>query len=208
MLARLVSIVGLLLAAAGGFSAPSHGAECGLCQLIRSTPASDFSSVAHPNGGPSRAILMRHADKPDDPDDPDLSAAGTSRAHHLATYIPETFGRPDSIIATARSKHSDRPLETVEPLAKAVGLSVQHDIEDKEFEELVDEIFFDPTYRGKTLVVCWHHGTLPAIAALLGAPAGSYPDPWPDNTYNVILDFRYDPNSGAAPVVRQVTEPF
>ena len=107
-----------------------------------------------------------------------------------------------------RSKHSDRPLETAEPLARAVGVTVQHDIRDKDFEDLVDEIFSDPAYRGKTVVICWHHGTLPAIAALLGAPAGSYPDPWPDDTYNVILDFRYDPNSGSPPAVTQVTEPF
>jgi hypothetical protein len=78
----------------------------------------------------------------------------------------------------------------------------------REFEDLIDAIFSDESYRGKTLVICWHHGTLPEMAALLGAPVGSYPDPWPDDTYNVILDFRYDPNSGAAPSVTQVTEPF
>jgi hypothetical protein len=151
---------------------------------------------------------MRHADKPDDPDDPDLSPAGVARADHLATYIPQTFGKPDYIIATARSRHSDRPLETVEPLARAVGATVQHDIRDKDFEDLVEEIFSDPAYRGKIVVIAWHHGTLPAIAALLGAPAGSYPDPWPDDTYSVILDFRYDPNSGDPPAVTQVNEPF
>jgi hypothetical protein len=151
---------------------------------------------------------MRHADKPDDPDDPDLSTAGVTRAQHLATYIPETIGRPDFIIATARSKHSDRPVETVGPLAQTIGLSIQHDIKDKDFEDLVDEIFSDPTYRGKTLLICWHHGTLPAIASLLGAPVGSYPDPWPDDTYNLLLDFRYDPNSGSPPTVTQVSEPF
>jgi hypothetical protein len=185
-----------------------HRAECDLCQFVRSAPASEFTAAAHPNGGPSRIILMRHADKPDDPDDPDLSAAGVARAEHLATYIPQTFGKPDYVIATARSKHSDRPLETAEPLALAVGVTVQHDIGDKDFEDLVDEIFSDAAYHGKTVVICWHHGTLPSIAALLGAPAGGYPDPWPDDMYNVILDFRYDPNSGSPPSVTRVTEPF
>jgi phosphohistidine phosphatase SixA len=185
-----------------------HRPECAICQLVRAMPGSNFSPVAHPNGGPARIILMRHADKPDDPDDPDLSAAGEARAEHLASYIPQTFGKPDVIIATARSKHSDRPLETVEPLARAVDEPVEHDIKDKDFEDLVDEIFSDPDYRGKTIVICWHHGTLPAIAALLGAPVGSSPDPWPDDTYNLILDLRYDPNSGTSPTVTQVTEPF
>ena len=99
-------------------------------------------------------------------------------------------------------------VETVEPLAAAMGVDVQQDIKDKDFEDLVDEVFSDPAYRGRTVVICWHHGTLPAIAALLGAPAGSYPDPWPDNAYNIILDFSYDPNSGKPPTVTRVTEPF
>jgi len=186
----------------------AHQSECDLCQFVRSAPSSEFSAAPHPNGGPSRILLMRHADKPDDPEDPNLSAAGMVRADHLAAYIPQTFGKPDYIIATARSKHSDRPLETVEPLARAVGVTVQHDIRDKDFEDLVEEIFSDPAYHGKTVVIAWHHATLPAIAALLGAPAGSYPDPWPDDTYDVILDFRYDPDSGAPPAITQVTEPF
>ena len=46
------------------------------------------------------------------------------------------------------------------------------------------------------------------IAALLGAPPGSFPDPWSEDLYNVILDFRYDPNTGAAPAVTRVVEPF
>jgi phosphohistidine phosphatase SixA len=186
----------------------AYRAECDLCQLVRSAPASEFTAAPHPNGGPSRIILMRHADKPDDPDNPDLSPAGVIRAEHLATYIPQAFGKPDYIIATARSKHSDRPVETVAPLAQAVGVRVEHDIDDKDFEDLVDEIFSDAAYHGKTVVICWHHGTLPAIAALLGAPVGGFPDPWPDDTYNVILDFRYDPNSGSPPAVTRVTEPF
>jgi broad specificity phosphatase PhoE len=203
MLARIACAAMLLMAPASAVQA-----ECDLCQFVRSAPASEFAAVPHPNGGPSRIILMRHADKPDDPDDPDLSAAGVARAEHLAAYIPQTFGKPDYIIATARSKHSDRPVETVAPLAHAVGVTARDDFRDKDFEDLVEDLFSDPTYRGKTLVICWHHGTLPAIAALLGAPAGSYPDPWPDDTYNVILDFRYGPSAGSPPTVTQIIEPF
>lgn len=196
------------LFAAVGVPAFAAGPRCDFCSLSRSAPASDFTAAEHPDGGPSRIILMRHADKPDDPDDPDLSDAGVARAERLATYIPQTFGKPDFIIATAHSKHSNRPSETVKPLAKALGMEVQHDIEDNDFEDLVDEVFSEPAYHGKTLVICWHHGKLPAIAALLGAPAGSYPDPWPEDTYNIILNFRYDPSSGSPPTVTRTIEPF
>lgn len=180
---------------------------CTFCRLSRESGAG-FAAVEHPNGGPSRILLMRHADKPDDPEDSDLSQAGMQRAEHLATYIPQTFGKPDYIIATAHSKHSNRPTETVQPLASALGIEIQNDIKDDDFEELVNEIYSDPAYHGKTVVISWHHGKLPAIAAMLGAPAGSYPDPWPDDTYNIILDFRYDANSGTPPTVTRVVEPF
>jgi phosphohistidine phosphatase SixA len=170
--------------------------------------ASDYAPIEHFMGGPKRIILMRHADKTDDPDDEDLSEAGHARAEHLATYIPQTFGKPDFIIATAHSKHSNRPRETVEPLADALGMKVLHDFENRDFADLIQEIFDDPGYKGKTLVICWHHGNLPAIAALLGAPAGSYPDPWPEDAYNLVLDLQYDPNSGSPPTVNRVIEPF
>ena len=174
-----------------GMLQPAGRFGCVFCRLIRES-AADFTAVEHPNGGPSRILLMRHADKPEDRYDSDLSDAGMARAEHLATYIPQTFGKPDYIIATAHSKHSNRPTETVKPLADALGMKVQHDFEDDDFEELVEEIFDNVAYHGKTIVVCWHHGKLPAIAALLGAPTGSYPDPWPEDAYNIILDFQYE----------------
>jgi phosphohistidine phosphatase SixA len=180
---------------------------CTICTRTREQ-ASDYAPVPHFLGGPKRILLMRHADKTDDAQDEDLSEAGQARAEHLATYIPQTFGNPDFIIASAHSKHSNRSKETVEPLAHALGMKVQHDLEKDEFEDLVEEIFNNPDYKGKTVVICWHHGKLPAIAALLGAPAGSYPDPWPDDAYNLILDLQYDPNSGSVPTVNRVIEPF
>jgi hypothetical protein len=36
----------------------------------------------------------------------------------------------------------------------------------------------------------------------------SYPDPWPEDAYNIILDLHYDPNSGSPPTVTRVLEPF
>src|SRR6478672_6050226 len=49
--------------------------RCVICWLTRESSA-DFAPLSHANGGPSRIILMRHADKPDDLDDEDLSEAG------------------------------------------------------------------------------------------------------------------------------------
>jgi broad specificity phosphatase PhoE len=170
--------------------------------------AQPASAVDHPDGGPSRILLMRHAEKTGDPDDINLSGAGEKRAERLASFIPETFGKPDFIFAAERSKRSIRSIETVEPLAAATGLKVQHDVEDRDFEDLISEIFSNPDYRGKTIVICWHHKKLPDIASLLGAPSGSYPDPWPEDLFNLILDFKYDAHSDRPPDVAKVIEPF
>jgi hypothetical protein len=99
-------------------------------------------------------------------------------------------------------------METVKPLSAALGLDVQCHIEDKDFKSLVTEIFSKSEYHGKTVVICWHHGKLPEIAALLGAPKGSYPSPWPQDCFNLILDFRYDAKSDAPPIVAQIVNPF
>jgi hypothetical protein len=151
---------------------------------------------------------MRHAEKTGDPADIHLSETGLKRAERLTSFIPQTFGKPGFIFAAARSKRSIRSIETVEPLAAALGSEVRHEVEDKDFEDLIRDLFSNTDYRGQTIVVCWHHGKLPDIAALLGAPAGSYPDPWPQNVFNLIIDLRYSPNTDQPPVVTKVIEPF
>jgi hypothetical protein len=185
----------------------AYGVGYLFCRMRRKS-SPDVTALAHPDGGPSRIILMRHGEKTGDPEDIHLSEAGKQRADGLASYIPATFGRPDFIFAAARSKRSIRSIETVEPLAAATGVPVQHDIEDNDFEDLVREIFSNPAYRDKTIVICWHHQKLPQIASLLGAPPGSYPEPWSEDLYNIILDFRYDPKTDAPPSVTRVVQPF
>ncbi|WP_143111323.1 histidine phosphatase family protein [Hyphomicrobium facile] len=194
---------------------PGRGIKAWLCArakslwaALRGTTAEEITATHHPAGGPGRILLMRHAEKTGDTSDILLSAEGTKRAQRLVTYIPETFGRPDFIYAAARSKRSIRSIETMRPLAAALGIEVQHHIEDKAFKSLVAEIFSKPGYHGKTIVICWHHGKLPEIAALLGGREGSYPASWPQDVFNLILDFRYDQKSNAPPTVCQIVEPF
>jgi len=193
----------------------SRGLRAWLCSITelfwrtgrdRSEP--EITATDHPDGGPGRILLMRHAEKTGDEADILLSPDGQKRAERLVTYIPETFGRPDFIYAAARSKRSIRSIETMKPLAAALGLELQHHIEDKDFKSLVREIFSKPEYRGKLLVICWHHKKLPEIAALLGAPEGSYPAFWPQDVFNLIIDLRYDPETDRVPIVKQVIEPF
>jgi broad specificity phosphatase PhoE len=154
----------------------------------------------------TRILVMRHAEKSDDPKDPDLTPAGRRRAEALATFIPQTFASPDFVFATARSKHSARPIETVEPLANALGIAIDANFADQDYGALAEVVSKDERFTGKLILVCWHHGNIPNLAHALGAPTGQYPDPWPRDVFDLILQIERSAN--AATTIREIIEPF
>jgi len=155
---------------------------------------------------PSLLLLMRHSEKPSDPKDPDLAEAGVHRAEELRTYIPTTFGKPDFLFASAISKHSARPYDTLKPLSKKIGIPIDTTYADQDYTALAAELLSDPRYEGKRIAVAWHHGNIPSLAHALGAAAGQYPDPWDPEVFNAILKFEWA--SGLRPHVAMITEPF
>jgi hypothetical protein len=131
------------------------------------------------HASPKCIFIIRHAEKPDSRDDVNLTAKGYQRAEALAHVIPDRFGVPDFIWATAATKHSVRPLETIQPLAKALHMMVLHTYTDGEVAKLAADLLSDSRYSGKTILVCWHHGEIPALAKALGvadAPAAWNPE--------------------------------
>lgn len=152
-----------------------------------------------------KILLMRHAEKPEDPLDPDLSAPGETRAQNLARYISDNFGKPDFLFASALSKHSQRPYETLKPLSEAIGVPIDPTFADQDYAALAHEIHNKPKYERKLLVVCWHHGHIPSLAQDLKAKAGDYPNPWDPAVFNLILEFTF---ANGTPAVRRVIEPF
>jgi hypothetical protein len=147
---------------------------------------------------PRCVVLLRHAEKPGDAavdleqDGPHLSPHGRARAAALAFHLPETLGRPDVLFAAATSKHSNRPLETITPLAERLGLAVHAKDPDHDFAALAAKILGDEQMSGKLVVVCWHHGKLPQLAAALGVV--NPPNPWPPAVFDRFwrIDFGGD----------------
>ncbi|MDH6150422.1 hypothetical protein [Paraburkholderia tuberum] len=157
---------------------------------------------------PKFILVMRHAEKPADPMDPNLSEQGFARARSLATYIPETretLGSPDFIFAAAISKHSARPYETVEPLAKATGKPIDATFADQDYSALASTLLSTPPYADQQLVVCWHHGNIPSLMRMLGCKEGAYPNPWDHKVFNLILKVEF---AHGTPSVSQIVEPF
>lgn len=197
--------VGLLILAAAFETLRQRARRSVLADAGDDAPARDTDAPG--TSHPARVILMRHAEKTGDPDDIHLSDAGRARAEKLATYIPQTIGKVDAIFAAARSKRSIRSIETMEPLGAALGIPVQHDIEDDDVKDLARQLFEDPALAGKTIVICWHHKKLPKLARMLGAPDTlQESEDWSEDVYNVMLDFRYGPQGD--PVVTRIEEPF
>src|ERR1700738_1275483 len=94
----------------------------------------------------ARILLMRHAEKTADPMDPHLSQEGYASAANRADFIPATFGIPQCLIATSISKHSVRPIETLEPLSTKIGVSVDATYADQDYSALASQLLSEPRY--------------------------------------------------------------
>jgi hypothetical protein len=92
---------------------------------------------------PSLVLPTRHAEKPADTQDPHLSNEGRIRAEKLAVYIPETFGDIRLLFASAISKYSARPYETLKPLSKKLDLPIDATHADQDYAALANELLVD-----------------------------------------------------------------
>jgi hypothetical protein len=136
------------------------------------------------SGPPSLVILIRHAEKPgeskghvitdDETTDPNLAPLGYYRAGAYAAYFDSELNGGlyppiDHIFATAASHKSNRPVLTVTPLAAALGKNIhnQYSNDQAGIDALAADVL-SGAYAGRTLLICWHHGTMPAVAAALG----------------------------------------
>ena len=158
-----------------------------------------MSGATHASG-PKEVLIIRHGEKPGDPavdnqaDGPDLSTKGYERAAALAIYIPATFHQPDFLFATQPSRHSNRPVETITPLAQALKMTINSNHADDDYQKVADDILQNSKYAGKEVLICWHHGQIPNLAKALGV---SNPvDPWPGTVFDRV--WRIDYSSGKA----------
>lgn len=176
-----------------------------LKSLLGIGPKATGVSPFPPRTGPARLLVFRHAEKPQSKKDRRLSPEGRARAERLVDFIPQTFGRPDFLIAAAPGKRSDRPVETLTPLAQALGLSIMDEISDNENDDLLARLQEDTSYAGKSGVICWRHSDIPGLLALLGAPDGTFPTFWGEEVYDLMFEIDY--REHGTPNVRSFRSP-
>jgi hypothetical protein len=159
----------------------------------RTSPSIDAqSSAAITQRPPTTILIIRHAEKPPQ-GDPDLSAEGYARAQLLLkAFIPlgvrPDLPTPQYIFAAAASTHSNRSALTVIPLAEALHLQINQDYKDHDYTNLAAELL-SGRYAGKVILVSWHHGKIPQLAAALGARPPY--DPWPEQQFDRIWKIDY-----------------
>jgi len=154
--------------------------------------------------GPKNSVVLiiRHAENP--ADGHGLSPRGEERAKAYANYF-QNFAvdskrlEPQAVLVAADSKQSHRPRLTVQPFAKAANLPIDNRFANKEPADLTAEL--RANYQGKIILICWHHGQIPALLRALGAaPETLLPNgKWPKDVYDWVIMVSFDENGHVIP---------
>jgi hypothetical protein len=170
------------------------------CLWLAAGAGSSVVAKEHKSSGKDRladatVLIIRHADKPESGDG--LSPAGMARANAYVNYF-ENYKVDDATIkltalfAAADSKESHRPVLTLEPLSRAIGLPIDSQYKDKDYAKLVEAL--QSTEHGKYILICWHHGEIANLLRALGAdpdqliPGGK----WPGDQYGWVMQLSYN----------------
>lgn len=146
--------------------------------------------MTHPRF-PAAILIVRHGEKPDDHSDSHLNDVGRVRADMLAKTFPSLYPNLSVLFSAAASSHSNRSYETIDPLAKTMRLAVNNSFSDSQHAELAEYILRgSEDYSGKTILICWHHENIPALAREdLGQE--SAPTFWRDEVFDQIWQIDY-----------------
>ena len=147
-------------------------------------------------------LIIRHAE--DAGSGHGLSPRGEERAKAYKDYflnftVDSKRLEPQVILVADDSKHSHRPRLTVEPFAKAAKLPIDSRFDNKQPADLAAELRAND--QGKVILVCWHHGQIPALLRALGAaPEKLLPEgKWPKTVYDWVILVSFDENGHLIP---------
>ena len=174
------------------------------CLFIAVIHCSALLIVANAQEGPKNSVIViiRHAEDP--ANGHGLSARGQERAKAYIKYF-ENFTvdskrlEPNVVVVAADSKQSHRPRLTVEPFAKAAKLPIDNRFANKQPTDLAAELHTN--YQDKVILVCWHHGQIPAVLRALGADPGTLlpKGKWPKRVYDWLVMVSFDENGDLIP---------
>lgn len=136
---------------------------------------------------PNAIYLVRHGEKVSTGKDPDLTSQGQLRAQNIATTLHRTG------IQAIFSTPTTRTLQTAQPLAKQLGLTVER-YDPATPKALVEKV---KALEGAVLVV-GHSNTLPELVRLFGGEPGT---DIADNEYDRLYQLIPAPGGATRTVV-------
>jgi phosphohistidine phosphatase SixA len=161
-----------------------------VCAAALGAASIDLRAVVdRPSSSPAEILIIRHAEKTETGHDLHLNARGRMRAEALPHLYEGRFAKPDMIICARQSRYSNHAYETIEPLAHALGLSIDNRWANGKDRALAKALLSDARYRGKHVLICWHHESIPQLASALGATTA--PRRWRDKVYDSIWRLTY-----------------
>jgi broad specificity phosphatase PhoE len=182
------------------------------CLFIAVIYGSGLLAVADAQEGPKNSVVLiiRHAENPTNGHG--LSPRGKERAEAYKKYfqnftVDGKRREPEAVLVAADSKHSHRPRLTVQPFAQAANLPIDNRFANKQPADLAAELRAD--YQGKVILICWHHGQIPAVLRALGAdPTTLLPNgKWPKDVYDWVIMVSFDENGRVIPEgTKRITE--
>ena len=170
-----------------------------------------------------KIMIVRHAEKPADSgkphgvnpdgekDDESLVVAGWQRAGALAVLFAPSHGAlqnpalatPEFLFASGVAKHSEseRPQETITPLAAKLGLSINTQAA-KGQEGQVAALAMG---CGGYALIAWEHQDIHLIANAIMGNDTSVPQTWPGSRFDLVWIFDWNP-AGKSYVFSQVPQ--
>ena len=130
-------------------------------------------------------FIIRHAEKPSE--GPHLSDAGRERARALVGLFGDCFRKPDALYAAANKPKSSRPVETLEPLSAALGLSINAEFKTMDIGGLAERL--RSGRGGRVVLISWRQDAIPLLAQALGAQDA--PAEWPEHIFNRVWRLLY-----------------
>ena len=125
-----------------------------------------------------------------------------------ATLAPGArFPTPQHLGAAQASKNSNRPAQTITPVAQALGLKIhaKHPVND--YAAVASDIL--KKHAGEIVLICWHHGKIPALALALGVPrqqviqALGGATKWPGSVFDWVWSIDWKSGSANLTVANQ-----
>ena len=161
----------------------------------------------------TKIMLIRHAEKPLNSHAPygvtpdgerekeSLTVRGWQRAGALVSFFApangrfqrESIGEPRFIYASKpiRRNGSNRPLETVTPLAEKLAIRINSHHSKLEYDRMLEEVFL----CDGVVLISWQQEFIPKIANHVLGDKTTAPQDWPEDRFDVVWVFDLDPDS-------------